>query len=82
MTRTRGVAACDNRATTSGEGVRLTIPDPSGPYATLPVGRHPATFDEIYEKFVVGAPFSERRELIFEALTLYAKVLATEFSTL
>lgn len=44
------------------------------------MGRHRATFEEIYEHFVENAPFRDRRELIYEALRLYAKVLASEFS--
>ncbi|HTQ21977.1 DUF6932 family protein [Mycobacterium sp.] len=58
----------------------MAIPATGGPYATLPVGRHSATFDEVYEHFVEKAPFRERRELIYEALRLYAKVVAKEFS--
>ena len=57
-------------------GGSLAIPATGGPYATLPVGRHSATFDEVYEHFVEKAPFRERRELIYEALRLYAKVVA------
>lgn len=55
------------------------IPNCSGPYGVLPEGRHPATFDEIYDRFVVEAPFRERRELIFQALTLHAKLVASTF---
>jgi hypothetical protein len=61
-------------------GGSLAIPATTGPYATLPVGRHQATFDEVYEHFVEKAPFRERRELIYEALRLYAKVVAAEFT--
>jgi hypothetical protein len=62
------------------DGGILAIPPISGPYATLPVGRHKATFDEVYEHFVENAPFKGPRELIYEALRLYAKVVASEFS--
>jgi hypothetical protein len=58
----------------------LAIPATTGPYATLPVGRHQATFEEVYEHFVENAPFRDRRELIYEALRLYAKVVAGEVS--
>ncbi|MGV7277004.1 DUF6932 family protein [Mycobacterium kansasii] len=61
-------------------GGSLPIPATSGQYATLPAGRHQATFDEVYQHFVVSAPFRERRELIYEALRLYAKIVASEFS--
>ncbi|OIH85888.1 hypothetical protein BLJ79_03535 [Arthrobacter sp. UCD-GKA] len=33
------------------------------------------TFEEIHRVFVENAPFRERRELIFSALTLYSKVV-------
>jgi hypothetical protein len=49
----------------------LPIPATSGQYATLPGGRQPATLDEVYEAFVVNAPFRPRREVIFRALTFY-----------
>ncbi|MBJ8342821.1 hypothetical protein JGU71_28415 [Antrihabitans sp. YC3-6] len=35
---------------------------------------------EIYEHFVQNAPFRERRELIFRALTLHADMVANVFS--
>lgn len=47
----------------------------------MPVGRHPATFAEIHEAFVVNAPFRPRRELIFRALTLYADLVGEVYST-
>lgn len=55
----------------------MAIPPPGGRYATLPVGRHQATFDEVYDVFVENAPFRDEREVIFEALKLYAKIVAT-----
>ncbi len=58
----------------------MAIPATGGPYATLPPGRHPASFDEIYRHFVANAPFQDERELIYEALRLYAKIVAKEFS--
>ncbi|OHU52106.1 hypothetical protein BKG83_19825 [Mycobacteroides chelonae] len=60
-------------------GGSLAIPATSGEYGTLPVGRHQATLEEIYEHFVENAPFRERRELIYDALRLYAKIVVTEF---
>ena len=59
----------------------MPIPATSGQYATLPVGRHPATLNEVYESFVEQAPFRPRRELIFRALTLYIDLVSAEFST-
>lgn len=59
----------------------MPIPATSGQYATLPVGRHVATLDEIYEAFVVNAPFRPRRELIFRALALYIDLVSPQFST-
>ena len=56
------------------------IPPTGGLYATLPVGRHATSFAEIYATFVQQAPFPNERELIFDALLLYARVLAQEFT--
>jgi hypothetical protein len=36
---------------------------------------HRATLDEVYLAFVTAAPFPERRELIFNALSLYARLI-------
>ncbi|WP_156753061.1 hypothetical protein [Mycobacterium sp. 1245801.1] len=58
----------------------MPIPAIGGQYATLPSGRHQATLDEIYETFVVNAPFRPRRELIFRALTLYIDLVSAQFS--
>jgi hypothetical protein len=58
----------------------VPIPPTSGKYATLPVGRHAATLDEIHESFVEHAPFRERRELIFRALSLYIDLVSPKFS--
>jgi hypothetical protein len=59
----------------------LPIPATGGQYATLPVGRHPATLDEVYETFVEQAPFRPRRELIFRALQLYVDLISGQFSS-
>jgi hypothetical protein len=59
----------------------LPIPATGGQYATLPVGRHVATLDEVYASFVEGAPFRPRRELIFRALSLYIDLVSPEFSS-
>ncbi len=56
------------------------IPACSGPYGVLPEGRHSATLDEIKERFVVEAPYRERRELIFDALSLHTKLVSSMFS--
>jgi hypothetical protein len=62
-------------------GQTVPIPATSGKYATLPVGRHTATLSEVYETFVERAPFRDRRELIFRALTLYIDLVGPKFST-
>lgn len=59
----------------------MPIPPTGGQYVTLPVGRHPATLNEVCETFVEQAPFRPRRELIFRALTLYIDLVSAEFST-
>jgi hypothetical protein len=63
-------------------GGDVAIPPTGGPYATLPVGRHTATFDEVHETFVEQAPFRDERQLIYDALRLYTRVLAQEFTDL
>lgn len=57
------------------------IPACTGPYATLPPGRHPATLQEVYDRFVVAAPFRARRELIFRAVSLYVDLVKLDFPT-
>lgn len=52
---------------------------PMTPEGRLPVGRHPATLEELRERFVDLAPNSERRNLIFRALLLYIDVIAPYF---
>ena len=44
-------------------------------YDILPLGRHVATFDEIRAKLVDGAPHSDARRLIFDALVVYADLV-------
>ena len=46
----------------------MAIPLVVGDEGLLPAGRHRATIDEIEMYFVVDAPFSERRALVFQAL--------------
>lgn len=46
----------------------------------LPAGAHSATLDEVYETFVVAAPFSDERALIFRALTVYLEILQSRFT--
>lgn len=55
------------------------IPTCEGPFAILPPGRHRATITDIYQRFVEEAPFRERRELIFRALTLLIDIVAAEY---
>ncbi|MDQ0537704.1 hypothetical protein DEJ21_00795 [Curtobacterium sp. MCSS17_006] len=42
------------------------------PPATHP---YPATLDELHQRFVVEAPFRERRQRVFDALSLYAALV-------
>lgn len=46
----------------------------------LPPGAHPATLSEIHATFVVAAPFSAERELIFRAMSVYLDILAPRFA--
>lgn len=57
------------------------IPACSGKHATLPPGTHKATLDEIYQAFVVDAPFRPRRELIHQAIVLYSSLVQSAFSS-
>lgn len=41
----------------------------------LPPGRHRATMDEVYARFVEDAPFREERQLVFDALTTYTALV-------
>lgn len=41
----------------------------------LPQGRHPATLNEVYERFVEDAPNRSRRELVFAALRVELQLL-------
>jgi hypothetical protein len=56
------------------------IPACDGDYATLPPGTHQASLDEIYQSFVVEAPFRPRRELIHQAIVLYTSLVKSAFS--
>ncbi|WP_440939896.1 DUF6932 family protein [Gordonia polyisoprenivorans] len=56
-------------------GRTVAIPLLSGPYSTLPAGRHPATLEEIHQKFVVDAPHRDSRELVYRAFVLYTDIL-------
>ncbi len=41
----------------------------------LPQGLHAATLDEIEERFVVDAPFSDRRHIVFDAFRLWHGII-------
>jgi hypothetical protein len=41
----------------------------------LPPGRHRATMDEVYARFVADAPFRAERQLVFDALTTYTALV-------
>lgn len=43
------------------------LPEAANPYAS--------TLTEVHDRFVVGAPFQERRQLLFDALTVYAELI-------
>ncbi|MFD3571577.1 DUF6932 family protein [Streptomyces sp. NPDC058667] len=45
---------------------------PLTPGGMLPVGRHPATLEEIHDVFVANAPNRSHRERLYSALELYA----------
>ncbi len=42
----------------------------------LPPGRHSATIDDVYRRFVDDAPHREHRELLFSAFLLHSKLVA------
>lgn len=46
----------------------------------LPPGAHQATLAEVHETFVVAAPFTDARELIFRALSVYLDILVPRFT--
>src|SRR5882757_5120928 len=52
----------------------MTIPNWTSD-GLLPTGCHPAELQEVYERFVVGAPNREHRELLFGALSTYLGLL-------
>lgn len=41
----------------------------------LPVGRWPATLDEVYQRFVVEAPFRDEREKVWAAFRLWCDLV-------
>ncbi|OYX56408.1 MAG: hypothetical protein B7Y93_03890 [Micrococcales bacterium 32-70-13] len=43
----------------------------------LPQGLHAATLDEIEQRFVVAAPFADRRRIVFDAFRLWHGVVST-----
>ena len=45
----------------------------------LPVGPHKATLEELHAHFVAGAPNEPRRQVIFDALVAYFKILSDFF---
>ncbi|WP_410004008.1 DUF6932 family protein [Curtobacterium sp. TC1] len=49
----------------------MPIPSTSGPYGLLPPGKHPCSMDEIQQVFVLGAPFSSERQVIFDAFSVW-----------
>lgn len=53
------------------------LPACEGPYGVLPSGIHQASLDEVCKRFVDQAPLAtrERRELIFDAVHLHAKIV-------
>ncbi len=56
----------------------MSLPDLTAD-GVLPLGAHEATWDEIEEAFVTGAPFWEARALIFDALRVYARLIWARF---
>jgi len=42
----------------------------------LPPGLHAATLDEIEERFVLAAPFTDRRRLIYDAFRLWHEIVS------
>lgn len=57
------------------------LPPCEGEYGILPAGIHPATLEEVRERFVYEAPAEtrERRELIYDAVILQSRLLAMRF---
>lgn len=49
--------------------------DPTTGHLPATGSPHACTLDDIHERFVVGAPFEERRQRLFEALRLYAAMI-------
>ncbi|MEU6387020.1 hypothetical protein ABZ847_26070 [Streptomyces bauhiniae] len=48
---------------------------PLTPGGMLPVGRHPATLEEVRDTFVVRAPHAGRRQRLYSALELYVELV-------
>lgn len=51
------------------------IPDIDDGTWYLPHGLHAATLDEIEERFVITAPFSDRRRTVFDAFRLWHEII-------
>jgi len=49
--------------------------DPATGLLPVAADPYPATFRDIHERFVAGAPFEERRQLLFDTLVIYAKLI-------
>lgn len=41
----------------------------------LPIGRHTVTLDEVYERFVVAAPFRSERQTVWNAFLLWSDLV-------
>ena len=51
----------------------MAIPSVSGPYGLLPVGRHVASMNDLHATFVTAAPFTNERQIVFDAFVLWKK---------
>lgn len=80
MTTTQSAHGCaDCHDLAHGEPFRVVwcrpmIP-PMDAEGRLPVGRHPATLDEVYQRFVVEAPFQAERETVWNAFRLWSDLV-------
>lgn len=74
---THGCAGCDDLA--YGEPFRVAwwrpVIPPMDAEGWLPSGRHAATLDEVYERFVVEAPFRAERETLWNAFRLWSDLV-------
>ena len=61
----------------SGGTIETPLKDRLGGNIMLPPNKkpYPSTLEEIERVFVIGAPFEERRKLIFRALTFYCELV-------